>query len=619
MKNPMNLKLTALLLALLLLLATVSCNLGTTPPDDTTAAGTTAAVTEGDTTAEETTEAETESLLPLDGLYHLIENGTCNVKLVVPDSPSAGTGNAMQKVRDAMIALTGVNNIVVGNDWIGKGKEYDATTLEILIGNTAYPQSQKVLDATAYGSYTVAAVDNKIVIAAWDDNALVEAANDFAALLSDIVDAEKNLIVPVDSLGFDKVVNETLSRFIPLPGFKPSSTYNTMKSTQMIFTNTTEDDFNGYGALLLSKGYQQHSTSERGKVKTSIFYNEKDIITVVYEGYYKEINVIMDDRAEVSLPAMDTSYTKVCDTVFAQVGVAYPYADGSIQNNGMCYVWRLEDGRFIVYDGSFNQNFASDNLKKVLDTLAVDKNNIVIAAWIISHFHQDHVGTFINFSKKYATTVTVESMIYNMPTQEQCAIVNEGYGNWPGCVAAFPLYKGLKTYIAHPGQTYVFANAKIDMLYTLEMYAPKDLTYFNISSLVFNVSFGSFDMMMLGDCAEESNQVIRMNYGESLEAEMVQVAHHGYKGGSTSLYRLINPIDVFWPVSDSKYSSMRASAEESSSDRNAYFFLKNTRVRSIYVAGDSVYCLTIEKDVGFTSVTHYDNVDAFGLGTPAGS
>ena len=176
----------------------------------------------------------------------------------------------------------------------------------------------------------------------------------------------------------------------------------------------------------------------------------------------------------------------------------------------------------------------------------------------------------------------------------------------------------MKHYVAHPGQKYVFANAEIDMLYTLEMYAPKDLTYFNISSLVFNISFGSFDMMMLGDCAEESNHVIRMNYGESLEAEVVQVAHHGYKGGSTALYRLINPIYVFWPVSDAEHASMKSSAKNST-DRNAYFYLSNTRITNIYVAGDSVYLLMIEEDIGFTSVTHYDNIDAFGLGTPAGS
>ena len=617
MKHNVILKISAFLLSLLMLLSVAcSCSTATMNPSDTTGnADITGANTEEQTT-EESTALETEPQLPLDGLYHLVENGTCNVKLVVPDSPTAATGKAMQVVRDALISLTGVSTIVVGNDWIGRGQEYDDTTLEILIGSTAYSQSQQILNTTGYGSYTVAGVGNKIVITAWDDSAMLKAADAFVALLGKVVDENKNLVVPVDSLGFSAVVNDALERFIPLPGFKPSATYNTMKSTQMIFSNAGEEDFTNYCSVLLQNGFQQHSTNERGKVKSAIFYNDEDILTVVYEGYYKEIDVILDSTAEVSLPCQDTSYTKVCDTAFAQVGVAYPYADGSVQNNGMCYVWRLEDGRFIVFDGSFNQNFASDNLKKVLDTLAVDKNNIVIAAWIISHFHQDHVGTFINFSKKYATTVTVESMIYNMPTQEQCAIVNEGYGNWPGCVAAFPLYKGMKHYVAHPGQKYVFANAEIDMLYTLEMYAPKDLTYFNISSLVFSISFGSFDMMMLGDCAEESNQVIRMNYGDSLEAEMVQVAHHGYKGGSTALYRLINPIYVFWPVSDAKHNSMKSNAQDSS-DRNAYFYMNNTRIKNIYVAGDSVYVLTIEEDVGFTSVTHYDTVDAFGLGQPA--
>ena len=616
MKHKAILKLSALLLLLLLLLAVAcSCDAAQTNPEDTTgSAETTAAVTEGDTT-EESTAAETEPSLPLDGLYHLVENGTCNVTLIVPDSPTAATSNAMQIVRDALSSLSGVTRIIVGNDWIGKGKEYDSTTLEILIGNTAYPQSQQIINETGYGSYTVAGVGNKIVIAAWDDSAILQGANDFAALLGKNVDADKNIVVPFDSLGFTAVVHEALERFIPLPGFKPSSTYNTMKSTEMIFSNAEETDFDNYCALLLQNGYQQHSTNARGKVKTAIFYDDKDILTVVYEGYYKEIDVILDSTAEVSLPCMDTTYTKVCDTAFAQVGVAYKYSD-SIPTNGLCYVWRLEDGRFIIFDGGFNYSLAADILKTTLDTMAVDKNNIVIATWIVSHFHGDHVGSFISFSKKYATTVTVESMLYNMPTEDQCAITNAGYGHWKNCLSAFPLYKGMKHYVAHPGQKYVFANAEIDMLYTLEMYAPKDLTYFNISSLVFNISFGSFDMMMLGDCAEESNQVIRMNYGESLEAEVVQVAHHGYKGGSTSLYRLINPIYVFWPVSDAEHSSMKSSAK-STTDRNAYFYLTNTRITNIYVAGDSVYLLAIEEDVGFTSVTHYDDIDAFGLGQPA--
>ena len=62
---------------------------------------------------------------------------------------------------------------------------------------------------------------------------------------------------------------------------------------------------------------------------------------------------------------------------------------------------------------------------------------------------------------------------------------------------------------------------------------------------------------------------------------------------------------------------MKSNAQDAS-DRNAYFYQNNTRIKSIYVAGDSVFLLTIEADVGFTSITHYDTVDAFGLGTPTG-
>ena len=608
MKNNNTLRLLLLLVSVLLSLTLLcSCQPSGTTPDDTTAGIT-------DTTAGSTEETTGESLN--EDLLSLVENGVCNFTLITPDSSSKTEKNVVSTIRKSIIALTGVEQVKLGTDWIRRGEEHDASAFEILIGQTNYNETAEVLNSTAYGAYSIRAVGNKIVITAWDNKSLMAAADRFVELMTGVL--KENNIILAGNLNEAKVIDNTLNKFPTVPNAKISHSDNSYGCEQLIYSGVTETHFTDYCASLEAKGYTLYSDFSKGMVRTATYYNDEYTLNVVFEGYYKELNVILENYSEKKLPPKEQSYTKVCDTLLAQVGVEYKYSSDDAPQNGMCYVWRLEDGTFIILDGGFNYTLGADNLYKVLQKLSPNGQKPVVAAWLFSHFHSDHVGTFMKFASNYKTKFTLKSVIFHLPSEEAFKKINSSWSAW-NTIKPLVNYFGATIYIAHPGQTYHFANAKIDILYTMEMYSPAEFTYYNTSTVVFDVQFGEFNMVMLGDTSEYSNPYIRNNYGTSLESEVVQVAHHGYDGGSWELYERINPLYVLWPVGNNNYYSMQTNGKEDPSNRNAYFFSSGTRIKQIFQAGSTVAILYIEKDTGFTSYERYESIEKYveGVKMPA--
>ena len=591
-----------LLLVSLLLIVTVLCSCqpsGVSPEDTTAGSETTAGATTDETTGES-----------LDaGLLSLVENGVCNFTLITPDSSTKTEKDVVTNIRKAIIALTGVEQIKLGTDWIRRGEEHDPSTFEILIGQTNYNETAEVRNATVYGAYSIKAVGNKIVITAWDNESLTAAADRFIELITGVL--KDNSILLSANLFETKIIDFTLNKFPTVPNAKISHSDNSYGCEQLIYSGVTEQHFDDYLVALEQQGYTRYSDFSKGGVRTATYTNKEYTLNIVYEGYYKELNVILENYSEKKLPPKEQSYTKVCDTLLAQVGVEYKYSSSEdAPQNGMCYVWRLEDGTFIILDGGFNYTLGADNLFKVLQKLSPNGQKPVVSAWLFSHFHGDHVGTFMKFASGYKTKFTLKSVIFHLPSEEAFKKIDSSWSAWNNIKPLVDFFNAT-IYIAHPGQTYHFANAKIDILYTMEMYSPAEFTYYNTSTVVFDVQFGEFNMMMLGDTSEYSNPYIRNNYGDSLESEVVQVAHHGYDGGSWELYERINPIYVLWPVGDNNYYSMQNNGKEDPSNRNAYFFSANTRIKQIFQAGAAVSILYIEKDVGFTSYTRYQNIENY--------
>ena len=101
-----------------------------------------------------------------------------------------------------------------------------------------------------------------------------------------------------------------------------------------------------------------------------------------------------------------------------------------ISEFGYCYLFTLEDGRFVVLDGGGPDTAAMTNLYNILTELHTEihkeapsaENPIEIAAWCLSHDHYDHFGMMYNFIPTYCansnSTVKVDCIIANFPSAD---------------------------------------------------------------------------------------------------------------------------------------------------------------------------------------------------------
>lgn len=252
----------------------------------------------------------------------------------------------------------------------------------------------------------------------------------------------------------------------------------------------------------------------------------------------------------------DNQYEAVCAPLLTQMDLTH-----ETRPNGMSYVLRLSDGRFVLVDGGYHE---ADFLEaRRLYELLTEQNvldKITIAAWIITHPHRDHLSTTADFLRYYnSTQVDIQQMIYNFPTDEAIRVTEEAVllEDDPARLPAFllaleTLWPQVPVTVCHTGQRYYFADATIEILHTYEDFFPQDIIMqtqdpVNGASVVFSVELGGQKIMFLGDSALDCSKDTAKMWGEYLKSDIMQAAHHGLNGGSVALYEAIDPTVVIVP------------------------------------------------------------------------
>ena len=237
MKN--KLRLTSFLLALVITLGIlVSCTPEGTG-DDTTAP------IQGELT--ETTQP-TE---PVNQNLDLIVDGKAAFKIIRPQdltSEHAYVSSAIS-IRDEIDALTKVR-FTMGDDFKRASEEYDASTFEILVGNTRHPQVAEAISGLKYGEYTIKAVGNKIVIFGYTDQAIASAVKDFIQIVSEHISNENgtvNVSIPSEALNVVELHSGSKD-LCAIPVLEDSSFIATstsdLKCNQVILGDVTLDEYN---------------------------------------------------------------------------------------------------------------------------------------------------------------------------------------------------------------------------------------------------------------------------------------------------------------------------------------------------------------------------------------
>ncbi len=227
---------------------------------------------------------------------------------------------------------------------------------------------------------------------------------------------------------------------------------------------------------------------------------------------------------------------------------------------------------------------------------APDPNNITIAAWFITHAHGDHHGAYATFSQTYAKKVKLELIIGNFPAEEARlagGLGTDGNGG-PAVMTYTSRFEGAQFIKTHVGQKFYLRDAEIEILYTLESYAPGVLDYFNTSSLVFTVDLGGQRFLVTGDASNAALNVATQMYGDYLKSDFVQVAHHGGSTGTAAVsktYTLAASPVVLWPTGLEYYPKRLNSPQNVT-------ILELASTKEIFVAGSREVRFTLPYTVG---------------------
>ena len=264
--------------------------------------------------------------------------------------------------------------------------------------------------------------------------------------------------------------------------------------------------------------------------------------------------------------------------------------EGVPNQTGLCLIFRLEDGRFIVVDGGRYVPAAGPLIRKTLRSLAVDKDNITVAAWFLTHAHDDHTGGFVHFTDdlNLHKQIKIENVIHHMVTPEQYATVNDPAQSDRVRSVLSGKLADINVIKAHTGQVFHIGGMEIEMLFTYEDLEPSSLEYMNTTSLVFRVTCQDNTVLVLGDASNRSCTYLVHSYGDYLKSDIVQIAHHGYTGGTIPLYEAIDADVVLWPTGvmsvDGSYEKLMAR------DYNAKAV---ELAKEVYIAGKIAHTLPL--------------------------
>ena len=290
---------------------------------------------------------------------------------------------------------------------------------------------------------------------------------------------------------------------------------------------------------LLDAGYKEIDVEkvENANYKTDVLIKLDRIVTL--QEADKKLRVIWADFDKDYLDLLyQTDTTDTGEVIMAQVGIDR----GSVQKMpdnpmiGMCYVYKLSDGSVVVIDGGWPTEECADNLYNTLiklNTARDDEGKLKIAAWVFTHGHSDHTGTFASFAFKYSESTSISYMLYNLPSEYvDDPELNCDVDSFEKIASV--MYPNAVHIEPRAGLKYHFGNLTIDMLYTPEMLydAEKNIEYYNNTSLIFTVECCGTRVLHFGDSGEYAARMLWDSYDEeAFESDAVQISHHGLNTG----------------------------------------------------------------------------------------
>ena len=380
--------------------------------------------------------------------------------------------------------------------------------------------------------------------------------------------------IPHDSEGISKAVSmhfrdvyvvkgeaQANQAKIPTPNGATLYDGNFDNTATYVLGNTNYEAFVAYTHKLEAAGYvlqQERSTSYEylefdspnykaggDNTRENFFktYTNQDYMIHVYfcEGT-QNLRAVVSPVADYEAYAavnQPTDYKTVTTPLFASLDM------GAYSDQGFCFVYRLSDGRFILVDGGqWHDDKPTDDAYRLYDWLKAhadydgdgnyENNKVTIAAWLITHHHSDHINIAMLFHDLFKDEVDIQTYLYNFPSYEYARSIPGSNVKVDYYTVRFPMMHKLmqnnNTLIAQTGFVYYFADCSIEILYTHNDFYPNEIKSFNNSSTVYKITLAGKTFLVAGDLEEPGQKVCNQMAGNLLDADFLQVTHHGWNG-----------------------------------------------------------------------------------------
>ncbi len=476
-------------------------------------------------------------------------------------------------------------------DFLKKADTAPSEENEIVVGIVDRPEVEECLATLPSEGFGVFVRNGKTLVLAYSDTALSYAHGYFRDLMSDALVTDEDGVLSVrlpigfalTGLCFENYVTD-----FPKPdGVK---LYNTQdagnKSLQYLYMGdgVNADAFRAYCTKLEGEGYTLLTENEIEESLFATYVNEQANTTlyVAYNAFihgngnfnYKpRLKVISASLENVTLP--DDKLLTAPDTFKKRTDASITALPMVATAVGMGYVIMLEDGSFIVFDGG-RQNDTLDRLWNIMVSLhtrtygkaPTTENPIHISAWVVTHSHSDHYDVFFKFLDSHGKSplVRIDYFMGNYPSHmtiynaagkdttlmdSEASLVNRVKGD-------------CKFIRIHTGMQYYFAGLEIEVLYTQEDANPVRLNLFNDTSCIMRFTMRAHNAdaqgnavpnkdakevtsIWTGDAFIYGSRFVSAMYGDDLQSDMVQVAHHGNIGCESHFYNNIRPTAIWFP------------------------------------------------------------------------
>lgn len=364
-------------------------------------------------------------------------------------------------------------------------------------------------------------------------------------------------------------------------------------NTLFVYTNTDEAAYADYCALLVKGGYEKKYDNTITDNRFAAFSGEDRTLYAYYIPSQQSVRIVDDPTSDgLAVFTEERKGDKVTDNHVAQLIMNYSW-----QDFGMCYIFTLEDGRFVIIDGGYDagkdfSGYVHDLIYNYLNEHNLRSDGIHIAAWILTHDHPDHYNAIHGFAEKYGSEVAVERFLMNLRKDSDYE-----RNVWEADRSAFGA--DMLVQYLHTGEKFSFCGIEFEVLYTQEDLYPVDPEGdINETSIVLRSTAEGQSFLWCSDIEERACGVICPMYGSYLQSEVCQIAHHGYleHAATTEFYDLADPSVILWPHSIGCMQAWSSSAVNQ-------HLLNEQNVKEVLIADRTIKVLPLPYQGEFTCLS----------------